>query len=138
MEGALNPLADQPPALRSWHAIAASGDPARLDDLLADEVEFRSPAVFTPQKGKALTTLYLSGALRVLGPSLRYVAEWHDESSAVLEFEVDLDGVYVQGVDMLRWNADDKLISFTVIVRPLRGLEKLIEQMRRQLAAGAG
>jgi len=136
--GLMTSLADLPPALRSWHAVAAARDPALLDTLLADEVEFRSPAVFAPQKGKALTTLYLSGALRVLGPSLRYVAEWHDESSAVLEFEADLDGVYVQGVDMLRWNTEDKLISFTVMVRPLRGLEKLNELMRRQLAAGAG
>ena len=125
--------ADQPPALRSWHAVAAARDPALLDALLDDDVEFRSPAVFAPQKGKALTTLYLSGALRVLGPSLRYVGEWYDASSAVLEFEADLDGVYVQGVDMLRWNAQDKLVSFTVMVRPMRGLEKLIELMRRQL-----
>lgn len=129
--------ADQPPALRSWHAVAAAGDLALLDALLADDVEFRSPAVFAPQKGKALTTLYLTGALAVLGPSLRYVGEWYDERSAVLEFEADLDGVYVQGVDMLRWNTDDKLISFTVMVRPMRGLEKLIELMRRQLQPGS-
>ena len=129
-------MADQPPALRSWHAVAVARDPALLDALLADEVEFRSPAVFAPQKGKALTTLYLSGALTVLGPSLRYVGEWYDERSAVLEFEADLDGVYVQGVDMLRWNADGKLISFTVMVRPMRGLEKLIELMRRELETG--
>jgi hypothetical protein len=130
-------LAEQPPALRSWHAVAAARDPALLDALLADEVEFRSPAVFAPQKGKALTTMYLSGALTVLGPSLRYVGEWYDERSAVLEFEADLHGVYLQGVDMLRWNADDKLISFTVLVRPMRGLEKLIELMRRQLQPGS-
>ena len=99
-------MPDQPAPLRAWHAVASSLDPALLDDLLADDVEFRSPAVFAPQKGKALTTLYLSGALVVLGPSLRYVGEWHDDSSAVLEFEADLDGTYVQGVDMLRWNPD--------------------------------
>ncbi len=128
-------MTDRPVALRTWHAIAAAQDPALLDDLLADDVEFRSPAVFAPQKGKALTALYLSSALVVLGPSLRYVGEWYDDSSAVLEFEAALDGLYVQGVDMLRWNADGKLVSFTVIVRPLRGLEKLIELMARQLTA---
>jgi hypothetical protein len=72
----------------------------------------------------------------VLGPSLRYVAEWHGETSAVLEFEADLEGVYVQGVDMLNWNADGQLVSFTVMVRPMRGLQKLIELMAHQLAAG--
>jgi hypothetical protein len=128
-------MTDQPAALRTWHAIAAARDPALLTDLLADDVEFRSPAVFAPQQGKALTTLYLSGALVVLGPSLRYVSEWYDDRSAVLEFEASLDGVYVQGVDILRWNADSRLISFTVMVRPLRGLEKLVELMARQLAA---
>ena len=126
-------MPEQPAALRAWHAVAASRNPALLDDLLADDVEFRSPAVFAPQKGRALTTLYLSGALVVLGPTLRYVGEWHDDASAVLEFEADLDGTYVQGIDMLRWNAEGKLVSFTVMVRPLRGLEKLTELMARQL-----
>jgi SnoaL-like domain len=128
-------VADQPAALRSWFAVVDSKDPALLDDLLADEVVFRSPAMFTPQHGKAVTTRYLSSALAVLGPSLRYVSGWHDDSSAVLEFEADLDGVYVHGVDLLRWSGDGKLISFTVMVRPLRGLQKLIEQMAPQLAA---
>jgi hypothetical protein len=128
-------MTEQPPALRAWHAVAASGDPALLIELLADDVEFRSPAVFRPQPGKQLTTWYLAAAIIVLGPTLRYVHEWHDDSSAVLEFEAELEGVYVQGVDMLRWNEADKLTSFTVIVRPMRGLEKLVELMRRQLAA---
>ena len=111
-------------------------DPALLDDLLADEVVFRSPAVFAPQEGKALTASYLSAALKVLGPFLRYVSQWHDHASAVLEFEADLDGVYVQGVDMLHWNGEGKLVSFTVMVRPMRGLQKLVELMALQLAAG--
>jgi len=131
-------MPEQPPALRAWHAVAESRDPGLLADLLADDVEFRSPAVYRPQQGKALTTLYLSGAIAVLGPSLRYVHEWHDDSSGVLEFEAELEGVYLQGIDMLRWNEDDKLVSFTVMVRPMRGLEKLIELMSRQLAAAQG
>src|SRR5271165_3575361 len=107
-------MPEQPAALRSWHAVVESRDLALLDDLLADDVVFRSPAVFAPQPGKALTARYLAGALVVLGPSLRYVGEWHDQGSAVLEFEAELDGVYVQGVDMLRWNSDDRLTTFTV------------------------
>jgi hypothetical protein len=129
-------MPDQPVPLRRWHAVVESKDPALLDDLLADEVVFRSPAVFAPQDGRALTTSYLSAALTVLGPSLRYVSQWHDQAGAVLEFEADLDGVYVQGVDILRWNTEGKLVSFTVMVRPLRGLQKLVEFMAVQLAAG--
>ena len=129
-------MPDQPAPLRRWHAVVESKDPALLDELLADEVVFRSPAVFAPQEGKALTTGYLTAALKVLGPSLRYVSQWHDDASAVLEFEADLDGVYVQGVDILRWGGDGKLVSFTVMVRPMRGLQKLIELMALQLTAG--
>jgi SnoaL-like domain len=129
-------MSDKPEPLRRWHAVVESKDPALLDDLLADEVVFRSPAVFAPQEGKALTIMYLSAALKVLGPTLRYVSQWHDHGSAVLEFEADLDGVYVEGVDILRWNAQEKLVSFTVMVRPLRGLQKLVELMAVQLAAG--
>ena len=95
---------------------------------------FRSPAVFAPQEGKDLTRLYLRSAMAVLGPSLRYIGEWYGPSSAVLEFEAELDGMYVHGVDMLRWNDDGRLASFTVMVRPMRGLTKLVELMQRQLA----
>ena len=80
-----------------------------------------SPAVFAPQEGKALTASYLSAALKVLGSSLRYVSQWNDHASAVLEFEADLDGVYLQGVDILRWNGEAKLVSFTVMVHPMPG-----------------
>src|SRR5580704_4009084 len=97
-------MSEQPAVLRAWHSLVESRDPALLDDLLADDVVFRSPAVFKPQEGKVLTTLYLAGAITVLGPTLRYVAQWHDQNSAVLEFEAELDGTYVHGVDMLRWN----------------------------------
>jgi hypothetical protein len=128
-------MPEQPAAVRAWHAVVQSGDPALLDDLLADDVVFRSPAVFTPQQGKAITTRYLTSAMAVLGPSLRYTGQWHGETSAVLEFEADLDGVFVQGVDMLHWNGEGQLVAFTVMVRPMRGLQKLVELMARQLAA---
>ena len=126
-------MSEQPPAVQAWHAVVESGDPALLDGVLADDVVFRSPAVFAPQPGKDLTSRYLRSAMVVLGPSLRYIGEWYGPSSAVLEFEAELDGMYVHGVDMLRWNDDDRLVSFTVMVRPMRGLTKLVELMQRQL-----
>ena len=126
-------MSEQPHAVKAWHAVVESRDPALLDGLLADDVVFRSPAVFAPQPGKDLTVRYLRSAMVVLGPSLRYVDEWYGPSSAVLEFEAELDGMYVHGVDMLRWNDDDRLVSFTVMVRPMRGLTKLVELMQRQL-----
>jgi len=126
-------MSEQPHVVKAWHAIVESGDPGLLDGLLADDMVFRSPAVFAPQEGKDLTGLYLRSAMAVLGPSLRYVGEWYGPSSAVLEFEAELDGMYVHGVDLLRWNDDGRLVSFTVMVRPMRGLTKLVELMQRQL-----
>ena len=119
--------------MRAWHEVAEARDPALLADLLADDAVFRSPAVYAPQPGKAVTTAYLSAALVVLGPTLRYVEEWHGERSAVLEFEADLDATFVQGVDMLRWDDHGRITEFTVMVRPLRGLQALIERMAAQL-----
>ncbi len=128
-------MPDQPAALRAWHAAVSSRDLGMLDSLLAPDVVFRSPAVFAPQEGKEITALYLAGAMAVLAPTLRYVGEWVAADSAVLEFEADLDGVYVQGVDMLRWNPAGQLTGITVMVRPRRALDKLIELMSRELAA---
>ena len=126
-------MSEQPSAVRAWHAVVESRDLAQLDRVLADDVVFRSPAVFAPQEGKELTTRYLRGALAVLGPTLRYTEEWYGPSSAVLEFEAELDGLYVQGVDLLRWDDDNRLTSFTVMVRPMRSLAKLVELMQAQL-----
>jgi SnoaL-like domain len=126
-------MSDEPAALRAWHRVVQAKDVGLLDGLLAEDVVFRSPAVFAPQEGIALATAYLTAALAVLGPTVRYVRQWYDDSSAVLEFEADLDGVTVHGVDLLQWNSADRLTGFTVMVRPLRGLEQLIGRMRRHL-----
>jgi hypothetical protein len=123
----------RPEPVAGWHDIARSKDPAQLRELLAEDVVFRSPAVFSPQVGRAATTLYLTAAISVLGPTLRYQDEWYDESSAVLEFEADLDGVVVHGVDMMRWNTSGKLTSFTVMVRPVKGLQELMTRMGAEL-----
>ena len=122
-----------PAAVRAWHEVAAARDPQRLPALLADDVVFHSPAVHAPQVGAAVTTAYLTAALAVLGPSLRYVGEWYGPDSAVLHFHADLGGVVVEGVDMLRWDEHDLLTDFTVMVRPLRGLQALIERMAAAL-----
>jgi SnoaL-like domain len=128
-------MTTMPPPVTAWHRIAGSRDASLLPELLADDIVFRSPAVHTPQAGRARATAYLSAALVVLGPSLRYRREWYGEDSAVLEFEAELDGLSVHGVDMLQWNADGRLVDFTVMVRPMRGLQQLITHMGQQLAA---
>ncbi len=130
----MQPNGPRPAAVARWHDVVDSRDPAQLADLLAEDVVFRSPAVYTAQQGIGPTTAYLAAAMVVLGPTLRYVEEWYGDHSAVLEFEAELDGTFVQGVDLLRWNDDDRLVEFIVMVRPFRGLEKLVELMGRQLS----
>ena len=119
--------------LSLWHRIVEEQDPALLDELLADDCVFRSPAVYTPQEGKALTTAYLSAALVVLGPTLSYQHEWFDAGSAVLEFTAELDGLQVHGIDMLRWGSDCRVTEFTVMVRPFKGLTQLMALMAAEL-----
>lgn len=123
-----------PAPVAAWHAVADVRDPALLDELIADDCVFRSPAVHAPQAGKAITTAYLTAALAVLGPTLTYVREWYADDSAVLEFTGSLDGLTVHGVDMLTWNASGQLVDFTVMVRPFKGLTKLMELMAAELA----
>lgn len=130
-------MASTPPALAQWHEILAQRSPAGLSALLADDVVFHSPVVHTPQRGKAITTLYLSAALHVfVNPSFRYVREVVGDLDAVLEFEVEIDGVQVNGVDMLRWNEDGQVVEFKVMVRPLKAMQLIHEQMGRMLRAG--
>lgn len=126
---------DRPAPVTAWHAIAEARDPAGLADLLADDCVFSSPAVHTPQEGRALTTAYLSAAILVLGPTLTYVHEWYDASSAVLEFTADLGGRTLHGVDMMRWDGQGRITEFTVMVRPFRGLQALVDAMAAQLTA---
>ena len=124
---------DRPETLNRWHQVVETQDPALLDDLLADDAVFRSPAVHTPQEGKELTTTYLRAALMVLGPTFAYQHQWYDDSSAILEFTAELDGLTVHGIDMIRWGDDGRITEFTVMVRPYKALQKLMELMLAQL-----
>ena len=131
-------MTDRPQPLSRWHRIVEEQDPTLLDDLLAEDCVFRSPAVHTPQEGKALTTAYLSAALVVLGPTLTYRHEWSDAGSAVLEFTAELDGLQVHGIDMLRWGSDGRVTEFTVMVRPFKGLTQLMTLMAAELEQPGG
>ena len=127
-----------PAPVAAWHEIAASRDVTLLDALLADDCVFRSPAVHTPQEGKALTTAYLAAAVVVLGPTLSYHRQWYADDSAVLEFTAELDGLTVHGIDMLAWGDDGRLTEFTVMVRPVKALQRLIELMGAELLRDRG
>jgi hypothetical protein len=122
--------------IEKWHAYMQTHDGKGLGDLLADDAVFESPVVFTPQRGKAIVTAYLTAASKVLGgEGFRYVGEWRGENSAILEFEHEVDGKYINGVDMIWWNEDGLISRFKVMVRPLQAVNMLHQMMGGQLAA---
>lgn len=128
----------KPLVIERWHALVKSRDARGLDALLAEDATFHSPIVHTPQVGKALTRGYLLAAMEVLlSGSFRYVNEWYAERSAVLEFEAVVDGITIQGVDIIHWNAEDRIVRFKVMVRPLKAINLLHQAMARALAAAA-
>jgi hypothetical protein len=127
-----------PDPVARWHAVVESGDPAALHDLLDPDAVFESPVVHTPQRGRAIASRYLLGALAVLNnDSFRYLGEWRAERSAVLEFETVLDGVTVNGVDMIWWSEAGVITRFKVLVRPLKAIETVRALMAAQLAAAS-
>ena len=123
--------------LTTWHQLIKNADPSGLDDILADDATFHSPVVHTPQLGKALTKMYLSAAFVVLaGEQFRYVREVVGEREAVLEFKTVVDGIEINGVDIISWNDEGKISEFKVMVRPLKAINMLHQKMREMLEAG--
>ncbi len=120
-------------ALARWYAVARSEDAQALPDLVAEDGVFRSPAVHTPQEGRDVVVAYLSAAFAVLGPRLRYHREWLGEDSAVLEFSTEVAGMTVHGVDMITWDDAGLIRDFTVMVRPMKGLQAVIAAMAAEL-----
>ena len=105
-----------------------------LSGILADECVFESPVVHTPQVGKAITTLYLSAAFKVFnGDGFRYVRELASGNEAVLEFVTTIDGIVVNGVDMIRWNEAGRITEFKVMVRPLKAIQLVHRKMGEML-----
>jgi hypothetical protein len=123
-----------------WHAYVESHDHQALWHMLHEDAVFESPVVHTPQRGRDIVWKYLTSADTVLGgPGFRYVGEWLAEDSAILEFENEVDGLHVNGIDMIRWDADGRIVHFKVMVRPLKAvnlLHQLMGEALQKMAAG--
>jgi hypothetical protein len=122
-----------PNPIERWHEIVKTRDLSGLDSLLAEDVVFHSPVVHTPQRGRELTTMYLTAALHVLGEGFRYVREVVGERDAVLEFVTEVEGIHINGVDLVRWNDDGRIVDFKVMVRPLKAINLLHRKMGEML-----
>ena len=119
-----------------WLDVIENGQTAGLDDMLAEDAVFYSPAVFTPQRGRAKAAAYLRAAEHMFADTnFHYVNKWIDSHSAVLEFAADIDGISVEGIDILHWNDEGRLTSVKVMMRPFKGLQAVIAKMAELLAA---
>ncbi len=122
------------PVIHAWHALVQNRDTSALHTLLANDVVFHSPVVHTPQRGKAITTQYLMGAMQVLNnASFCYEREIVGSHDAVLEFSTVIDGIRINGVDLIRWNDAGQITDFKVMVRPLKAINLLHQKMGAML-----
>jgi len=122
--------------LSTWHELVRTQNAKGLRSVLADEVVFYSPVVHTPQVGKTITLHYLSAAFHVfLNDTFRYVRELTGPRDAVLEFRVEIDGIDVNGVDMIKWDDEGKIVEFKVLIRPLKAVNLIHQKMAAMLQA---
>jgi hypothetical protein len=122
-----------------WHTVAMSRDPSAIAKVLHDDCIFESPVVHTPQLGKDITSKYLAAAGFTLGnDSFRYVGEWQAENSSVLEFTTEIDGIAINGIDMITCDDDGLITHFKVMVRPLKAVNMLHQKMGEMLQKMSG
>lgn len=120
--------------IATWHQLVKERNVRGLDALLSEEAVFHSPVVHTPQVGRAITKKYLAAAFHVFfNESFRYVRELTSDRDAVLEFELELDGISVNGVDMIKWNAQGEITEFKVMLRPLKAVNLIHQKMAAML-----
>lgn len=120
--------------LDTWYSYMKAHDHSLLWELLHPDAVFESPVVHSPQRGREITFKYLTGAEKVLGgPGFKYVGEWRAEHSVVLEFENVIDGIKINGVDIITFEAE-RIIHFKVMVRPLKAINVLHRLMGEELA----
>jgi hypothetical protein len=120
--------------VQAWHRLVHDRNPRGLDALLDDDAVFVSPVIHAPQRGKKITTAYLTAAFHVFfNPTFRYVREIIGPSDAMLEFETEIDGILVNGVDIIRWNEAGRIVEFKVMLRPLKAINLVHQRMAAML-----
>jgi hypothetical protein len=120
--------------LETWHRLVRTHDPSGLNALLAEDAVFHSPVVHTPQRGRKLASWYLSAAFHVFfNPTFRYVLEIVGPADAMLEFEAEIDGILVNGVDLIKWNESGQIVEFKVMLRPLKAINLIHQRMAAML-----
>lgn len=122
--------------LERWHQVVRSGDLQGLQDLLAEDAVFHSPVLHAPQRGRKKTFLYLASAFRLFGnDTFRYVREVTQGDCTIVEFQVEIEGTSVNGVDIITWNAAGQIVEFKVMIRPLQAIQLVHQKMASLLEA---
>ena len=126
--------------LANWHRVIAGGkQPEELAAIIAEDAVFHSPVVHTPQEGRAKVVAYLAAAGQVLnGDSFRYIREFSAGDQALLEFLTELDGISVNGIDLITFDESGMIRDFKVMVRPMKAINKVWEMMAAQLQRAGG
>lgn len=123
------------PGLDRWYGFMKSHNHAALKELLHPDAVFESPVVHAPQRGRDIVFKYLAAAEQVLGgPGFTYVGEWRNDTSAVLEFENEIEGIRINGIDMITFDADGRITHFKVMIRPLKAINLVHRLMGEMLA----
>ena len=129
----MNPLNRR--IIDTWHHVALSGDCAALDGMIHEDAVFESPVVHTPQRGKAITIKYLAAAVATLrNPSTEFVGEWSGDKSVIVEFKSEIEGIAINGIDMIRFDEAGLITHFKVMIRPLKAVNLIHRQMGEMLA----
>ena len=120
--------------LEAWHRLVRTQEASGLGKLLAEDAVFHSPVVHSPQRGRKLAAMYLGAAFSVFfNPTFRYVREIVGPSDAMLEFETEIDGISVNGVDLIKWNEAGQITDFKVMLRPLKAINVIHQRMAAML-----
>lgn len=126
-----------PPVIERWLEVVEGGDVGAVEQLLAPDAVFYSPAVFSPQRGRDTAAAYLRAAGQMFaGTDFHYVEKWFGDNSAVLHFAAEVDGLSVEGIDMIHWDDDGRIVSVKVMIRPFKALQGVIGRMAELLSAG--
>ena len=123
---------------KAWHDLFDGGNLKDLEKLLDKNAIFYSPLVFKPQPGRKLTAMYLKNAYQMFfadgNKSFTYVREIHSDTDSMLEFTCEIDGILINGIDVIKWNEEGKIQEFKVFIRPNKAIEKVKEKMSELLA----
>ena len=120
--------------LNTWHNFVKNKNHENLSNFIDDNAVLYSPVVFKPIKGGFMVGMYLMAAAEIIGnSSFKYVREICDSENAILEFKTEINGITVEGVDMLKFTKEGKLKEIKVMIRPLKAVNIVHQKMGEYL-----